>query len=102
MTEIGNCENCTFWQPPSQRMNFADVVSVDPYEEDRKARNYGPAVNRQMEIDKMFGLCRHITMKPRLGMDDPPPLAITLDGSEYMADLYTQATFGCVEFESKE
>jgi len=99
---MGECQSCNFWQPPSQRTGFADVVRVEPYEEDRQRRDYGPAVNRQMEIDKMFGLCRHITLKPTLSMDDEPPLAITLDGSEYMADLYTQPTFGCVLFEDKE
>ena len=99
---MGSCSECIFWTPPSQRTGFADVVRVEPDEADRQRKDYGPAVKRQMEIDKMFGLCRRITLKPTLGMDDQPPLAITLDGSEYMADLYTQPAFGCVEFESKE
>lgn len=84
---MGNCENCTFWKPPSLRTTFEQIFRWDP-DKDKRA-------------DTKYGMCRRITLASE--WDDPPdplPLAVTKDGSDYKAELYTLPTFGCVEFEA--
>ena len=80
-----------FWMPPSQRTGFDNIFQ---WEID---------VPIEKQVDRTYGMCRHITLASEWAeAPNPPPLAVTKDGSDYKADLYTQATFGCVEYESKE
>lgn len=96
---MGECQNCIFWTPPSQREDFHDTVEID-----HKSADWDTVWARQVEADKMFGQCREITLGGgrEFDVDDELPLAVTKDGSDYKANLYTQATFGCVLFEDKE
>lgn len=94
------CVTCLHWLKPSERTDFRDVVNYhDPSA--RETGDYEPARRREDEADKRFGRCQRINLEAGvdLPMEQEPPLALCRDGSEYKADLYTQATFGCVLWE---
>lgn len=94
----GNCGSCTHWTPPSERDDYKSTVNlhgpIEPVEE-REAR-----WRESQEADQTYGICDRIPMGPI--EEKPIPLALTMDASEYMAILFTQAEFGCVLFEAKE
>ena len=92
------CETCKFWKRPEYRTAYNNAVryrysSLERWEE---------ASERSDRDDTLFGLCMKIQMGVDLPMDRPTPLATTMDGSGYRADLFTRAEFGCVLWEEKE
>ena len=95
---MGTCGTCKHWRPPGERNDFSQTVAlystVDATDEDRKALR-----QESDEADQTYGLCQGIPMGPI--EEKPLPLALTMDASEYQADLFTQAEFGCVLFEEK-
>lgn len=81
---FGLCGDCVFWERPEQRTDFTNIW-------------------RDNESDKQYGRCREITLGDGYEeAPDPLPLAVTKDGSDYKADLFTRADFGCVLHESTE
>lgn len=77
------CGTCRHWTPPTERTDFRNIFRGD-------------------DADRLFGICEAINLAD--SYDPPPdqiPLAVTKDGSDYKADLYTQESFGCVMWEAK-
>lgn len=95
-----NCGSCKHWMPPSERSDFITVVEYDYDLLSREVQH--AASQRTEEDDKLFGVCGKIKLGRNISMDDPTPLAVTMDGSEYKADLYTQAEFGCRLWEAAQ
>jgi hypothetical protein len=76
MTEEKRCGSCTWWE---QRTDFKTVYNED--------------------VDQKYRRCEIVPMaEPYETPPDPLPLAVAMDGSEYRADLYTLADFGCVQW----
>lgn len=90
------CGSCKYWLHRKNRDDFKTVVRFCGPE------GWRVKVRKENEIDKLFGRCEKIVMGTDLSMDDEIPLAVTLDSSEYQADLFTQEEFGCILWESKE
>lgn len=59
---------------------------------------FAQAREAQDAADRLFGYCKAIALT-ELTLGDPIPLAVACDGSNYRADLYTQAEFGCAMWE---
>ena len=60
---------------------------------------------RQIALEALYGVCTLITLPSygeRLEGTEDAPLAYTMDGSQYRADLITQTAFGCVLGEAVE
>lgn len=93
---MNTCETCTHWLRPEQRTGFTHVITVYPdgYHAARLKAESDAA-------DRLFGQCRAINLTTDVQVSEPIPLAVTRDASEYQADLYTQATFGCAMWEPK-
>lgn len=79
-----NCGKCKWWKRPDQLTDWSSVVENSYDEED-------PG----FAASQTYGHCELIVMGP-VSHREPLPKAVVLDGSMYMADLYTQAEFGCV------
>lgn len=79
-----NCGKCKWWKPPYELVGWSSPVE-NSYSEDSP----GFAANQT------YGHCELIQMGP-VSHSEPLPKAVVLDGSQYQADLYTQAEFGCV------
>ena len=91
------CGTCKHWNQKN-REDYTIVVESDwesnlPFEEREKAAD---------EADMHYGHCRAINHGRVTVSTDPLPLAITMDGSDYMSSLYTRENFGCVLHEAKE
>lgn len=85
------CGTCKFWEHP--RTDFTQVVRlpthVVPYDpEDTTGSNFW---------DRQYGKCAAVEMGPV--EEHPIPQAVVLDGSEYMAELFTLESFGCTLWE---
>lgn len=94
-----SCETCRHWHKPDSRTGFGDAVYISPSgEHPFTPADYRVARERQQEADRLFGECEVINLEAGtdLTVDSPLPLAVTRDGSDYRAHLYTQASFGCV------
>ena len=77
------CETCKHWTQPSDRTDYRNIYRGD-------------------HADVQYGICDAITIARRHEeAPDPLPLAVTQDASDYQADLFTQAAFGCVMWEPK-
>lgn len=94
-----NCGTCKHWKPPTERGNYGNVVR---FRDDEYVGDYDLDYKRGDAEDKKFGFCKSIKMGGDLPLDKPTPLAVTMDGSQYMADLFTQAEFGCVLWAEKD
>lgn len=97
---MSSCATCRHWIPPTEREGYGNVVRFDPGRwastEERTAL-YAAAD----EADKLYGRCAAITLQTDLPFGEPVPLAVAMDGSEYKADLYTQAEFFCAMWETR-
>lgn len=94
---MNTCSTCKHWTPPSERTGYGNAIR---YRGDEWDDETGEPV-RGSEDDKLFGLCRKVILGDDLHIDKPAPLAVTRDASDYMANLFTQAEFGCVLHEEK-
>jgi hypothetical protein len=93
-----NCGSCAHWLRNTERTDFSSAVSFhddEPWNLDEEE------TSRSAIDEKKFGLCSKITEGWDLSVKDPTPLAVTRDGSEYLASLYTQGEFGCVLWEAE-
>jgi hypothetical protein len=78
------CASCRHWLPPDGRTDYRNLFSGGI-------------------TDRLYGLCYAIDLADSYEpAPDPPPLAVTKDGSDYEADLFTQAEFGCAMWEPDE
>jgi hypothetical protein len=85
------CRSCRHWEHP--RSDFTQTV--EPAFGESTTETWKAAG----EADQTYGSCLKIQMGPALL--DELPLAICMDGSQYKADLFTQAGFGCALWEEK-
>lgn len=96
MDEQHACRTCRFWTRPEDRRDYRDPVHV--YRpEDTEAQHE----ERQQAWNSLYGECGKPVFCPtedEVSLDDPPPM-VTRDGSEYMATLFTLATFACRAWE---
>lgn len=92
---MSTCGTCAHWREPDGwygselRAEGAD----DPLEWDHAA---------SVALNRLYRPCQRITMpdwSERL-TPETAPIAYTMDGSEYRADLMTRAEFGCGLWES--
>jgi hypothetical protein len=90
------CVSCQHWTPPTERTEFKTTVEPVWSFEDHPdaAREMDKRQADADEKDRLFGHCEAIQMGPA-SAGEALPLALTLDGSGYMADLFTRAEFGC-------
>lgn len=84
---INNCGNCKHWLKPSERSDYHSAVSASSF-------SPSPPEGYQ-DLDKQFGVCQAIDILSDHPPEEPLPLAVTMDASEYMADLFTQKEFSC-------
>lgn len=94
---MNTCGTCTHWQAPGGE-DWRNTV--------RLARLPGESLReldaREHRAEALFGECQAITMLDTYGKQaEPLPLAYTRDASDYRADLFTQAEFGCSLWEAK-
>lgn len=95
---MNKCATCVHWKKPGEREDFYSVVEYNyPGQQDKET--YARYLAKGEEAGKIYGLCIKNTMHLELGLDDELPLAVTMDGSQYQANLFTQAEFGCVSHE---
>lgn len=90
------CDTCKHWQRPEERDDFSHVMSVYPLD-----GNYPRLREASDAADRLFGRCQAIDLVTEVAEGEPIPLAITKDGSDYTASLFTQAEFGCALWETK-
>lgn len=95
-TAAGRCGSCKHWV---ERDDYSNI-GLDYRPEDRED-GYKARVTAQHEADKLYKRCAVITLGNEVDRDNLP-LAFTLDASEYVANLMTQATFGCVLWEATD
>lgn len=89
---MNHCKTCAHWLPNTERADYSTVVHYLR----RHGEDYDVAYERNEQDDQLFGQCRAINLGEDLDPDQPAPLAVTQDGSNYRAELFTQAEFGCV------
>lgn len=77
-----NCGACKHWKRRDE--DFAEVVGYG-------GRDWNAA--EVSEADRLYGHCEKIDMGP-VDLEELP-LATVMDGSQYRADLFTRAEFGC-------
>lgn len=80
------CRTCRHWKRPEDRDGYQNVV--------QGAWRGDTTPSPADEADRLFGECTGIEMGPAELPN--PPLAVVMDGSNFMATLFTQADFGCV------
>ncbi len=91
------CSTCRHWTPDDNRWSKRIHVRIEgPYTEAKGAESD----RREAEVERLYNRCSGVPEIPD-GWDQPP-LAYTMDASEYSATLFTQADFGCVLHEPKE
>lgn len=92
----GKCGGCKHWDRDGIRNDWRFSIRLDnaPGETQKQADE------RSMEAEALFGKCNAIPLLDSYEKIDTIPLAFTQDASDYRADLFTQATFGCVLWES--
>lgn len=94
---MNTCSTCKYWTPPHERTDYGNAVRYRNDEWDDELDD----LMRGGQDDKLFGLCRKVVLGDDLSLDEPAPIAVTRDASNYQADLFTQAEFGCVLHEEK-
>jgi hypothetical protein len=82
----GECEG---WRGERERANLFNLPALEATD-----RAVGQA---EHDADRKYGECQAINLEAGtdLPFGAPLPLAVARDGSDYMAQLYTQAAFGC-------
>lgn len=85
---MGNCKDCKHWQAPSEYQSHP----LQRYDEDYELIELGDTHQH-----RVCGLIVLADSKQR----DSPPLAFTMDASDYCAVLWTAPDFGCALFEAK-
>jgi hypothetical protein len=92
------CATCRHWTPPSERTGYSDALTY----RSGRAAEWRTARDKTKAADVLYGECAAITLCDDLSIDTPPPLATARDGSDYRADVYTQAEFFCAMWAAKE
>lgn len=95
-TAAGRCGSCKHW---TERTDYYSL-DLDYRPEDRED-GYKAKVAAQIEADKLYRRCAAVELGTEVDRDNLP-LAFTLDASQYVANLMTQATFGCVLWEATD
>lgn len=90
------CATCRHWTPPSERVRYPNALTY------YSPGNWQAGLDATQAADLLYGECRAITLCDDLEMGTPPPLATARDGSDYRADVYTQAEFGCAMWQEVE
>lgn len=95
-----NCGSCKHWLPPEERTDFATAVRAS-YDISEQA--FDKVERLADKMDKKFGICQGIYEGVyEIGTaKDPMPIALSVDGSDYMSKIMTQQSFGCVLHEEK-
>lgn len=91
------CGSCRHWRPPEERDDFRQVLRVYPIDGD-----YDRVRGISDTVDRMFGTCGAIQLGDEIREDEAIPFAVTKDGSDYMADLFTRREFGCALHEPRD
>ena len=100
MSEEKRCGSCKHW---TEYDGYRDPVQVH-YDLERNYETF-KVINEEVNRGDRWRKCRGVEENPERTMVDgklvePIPLAVTRDGSDYLADLLTQAEFGCVLWEA--
>lgn len=100
---MNTCATCQHWKPPTERDGYGDAIQIGPREGDQRPIEvrYGEAREAQRAADILFGECAAIYLR-EIEIGEPVPLAVTMDASQYVATLYTQAEFGCAMWEPRQ
>jgi len=94
----GTCAGCKHWDTEEIRSDWRFSIRVKNLPNETRAQ----AEERARQIEVSFGLCKAITLQNSYETSTDVPVAFTQDGSDYRADLFTQATFGCVLWEKAQ
>ena len=95
------CKSCKFWTKPEDRTDFTNAVRYINDSWDENPDSEVEWIKGDVD-DKKFGICSGIQEGFGMGVEDPLPLAVVRDGSDYKATPYTQAEFGCVLWEKRD
>lgn len=104
MTDERKCGTCKHWTEDvgygdSPRLLYrvdGNTVTNTPSDGDYDAHDA-----RQALITNQYRICTGVPFTPAVFEGDELPLALTIDGSEYRADLRTRAEFSCAAWEVK-
>lgn len=103
MAEPGRCGSCKHWTKHEGYQDPVVVQTMVPnslFSEDREGWNRAvdAAEKEQTRIALLYRVCKGIEENAERDAtsQDPLPLAVSKDGSNYMALVLTQAEFGCV------
>jgi len=98
----GLCGSCEHWRAPSERDGYQSALHVVPRGgySGRTQEEFAQAREVKDRVDRCFGECRAIELT-EVEVGSHVPLAVVRDGSDYMAVLYTQETFGCAMYEAR-
>jgi hypothetical protein len=106
-TPAPTCGTCAHWQRPEVREGWKTAVRIEtPNRHPSHSPNLKAeqaAMERDEALtaaaDQLYGICQKVVLSDPydpFAPGDPLPIALTKDASDYTADLYTQAEFGCV------
>jgi hypothetical protein len=103
-----SCATCKHWlsdqgEQYDWRVRIRLTLLPGESQEDRWEHD-SPYEQRAARVERSYGLCKKIDLLDSYDevSEDELPLAFTKDGSDYKANLYTRAEFGCAAHEPKE
>ena len=93
----GRCGSCKHWTEYDGFNNPIPLRLVVPYTDEAEEAQEA----EQVRVNRLYRECKAVEENPEIyftpGQDiGPLPLAMARDGSAYMANVFTQAEFGCV------
>lgn len=91
-----NCGTCVKWKSPDKRVDYTNAVSFT------SGGDWEETYEQQEKADKLFGVCEGVRPGFDLDATDPLPMATVVDGSQYLATLFTRAEFYCALYSDKE
>lgn len=103
---MSNCGSCKHWDENAAKRDWRlriNLTLLPGEEESHRYQADTPLQQRTARAEQQYGRCSKIGLLNEFDeiSEDDLPLAFTKDASEYKADLYTKAEFGCVLYEEK-
>lgn len=89
----GTCSSCTHWTQDDE----GSSVTPLPVSYGDGSDYFERVAARNADV----GLCNAAVFAPDVELDDPVPLLMVRDGSDYRASLYTRRDFGCLLHEQR-
>ncbi len=96
------CGTCEHWNAYDKRTDYFNAVSFvgDKWSDEGGVEGFGGYIYGD-KADLLFGRCEGVVEGWDHDPNEPLPLAVVRDGSEYRAVLYTRAEFSCALWKAK-